>query len=235
MATIPGINIPNTPAAVLPDPNHPFTLDIPNLRTEGVSALGKIFKMPNIPGVNLPDIGAILGMGSTANTANSWLTAMARRGDPLLNIDWLVSMQYPGGQPFNPEYIEEIQMPITKIDADQIFRGGQHLYFAKSKDIGQATVKMYEDIKFTSIAYIGTWKGQVVNNQGIYGVPASYKGTITITPTDATGAALGRFTLHGVWPTDTDTLSFISGTAERIVITQTFSVDSLSFVYLSNS
>lgn len=175
---------------------------------------------------SLPKSGGASG-GQTGGT--SWLNRALGRPDPHLQFDWEVSMQV-GGLVHQPEYIESVNVPGVNVSTEPIYRAGRKIYIATSEDVGAVSVRMYEDVNFTSTKFLRTWHSLILAPNGDHGLPVQYKGHIEIYPTTPSGLLIAKIKCIGVFPTQNPPLAFTSEN-ERTVLEMEFSCDTVEFEF----
>jgi hypothetical protein len=145
------------------------------------------------------------------------LERASARDDPLFNVNWEAILTFPGqGNIDLSDYIEDITLPDSKIDNKGVFRQGVMKYFAKHEDIGQLSIKCYEDADLTAYRFFRAWKNKVRDPDGNYGTPLEYKGTLKLYPKATNRSISSVFLITGVFPLSLPAYAFVSGQTDRI-------------------
>lgn len=149
----------------------------------------------------------------------------------MMTFLWDVQPAFPQSLgEFAVELIEEIQLPLSRLDVDNVFYQGQRFYFAKFEEYAPVNIKFYEDNVASTLRYFDNWKQLIRDASGNYGLPANYKGSMTITPLDQTNQVITSVILYGMFPTSFGNLTFHSGNG-RQEITMDFQIDYISILF----
>jgi hypothetical protein len=168
--------------------------------------------------------------GASSNNPASWLLRAISRYDPLLAFDWDVSMTV-GTLTHKPEYVEAVAVPGVRTETEAIYRASTKIYIATTFDTGAVSVKLYEDVRFTSTKFLQSWRSLIHAPNGDHGLPVEYKGVIQVIPKTPTGYQIARLTCKGVFPTQHPNLPFGSDN-ERIALDVEFSCDRVEIEFL---
>jgi len=171
---------------------------------------------------------AARGGAGGANT-RSWRTAALSRADPLLQFDWDIHIQV-GGLTHRPEFVENIVVPGTTVEAEPIYRAGSRVYIATVHNVGAVSMRLYEDIQMSSTKFLRSWFGLIVKPNGDHGLPVEYKGVIEVYPTDARGTRVAKIKCINVFPTQNPPLTFGSEN-ERQSLDVEFSCDVVEYEF----
>lgn len=220
-------------------------------------------------GKGVDKLMGLIGGASMGPRVTGLLADMNGRPDPLWQRNWNVIMPVLSGTAPSLDgktagkaitmtlpgfYVEEIQMPMIAIETDGVFQQGKRTYFPQHQDIGSVTLNFYVDQDLKALSYIEFWRNQIMDINGVYNYPNTFKHQIkiyaegddgvsdgaTVKPAkdDTSGitskvekSAFGYWILDGCWPSRPNNLSF-TGTSDRHVLSVEFSVDQLSFVSL---
>lgn len=181
-------------------------------------------------GSSQPDAAA-----TTATAGRNWLALASARKDPMMTFLWDVFPAFPQALGnFAVELIEEIQLPLSRFDVDNVFYQGQRFYFAKFEEYSPVSIKFYEDNQASTLGYFYAWKQLIRDASGNYGLPSDYKGSMTITPLDQTNQVITSVLMYGMFPTSFGNLVFNSGNG-RQEITMDFQIDSISIQFNASS
>lgn len=147
------------------------------------------------------------------------------RPDPLMSFHWMcLDGTLPFGLPC--EYLESIDIPFTNVKTDTVFSGSGYLSYPLSHEVEAFNMVLYEDSESSAVKWVNDWKSKIKDfNTGSYGLPSEYKRDITVGMLSNNGAVSVRYTLIGVWPTQTANLSLNYTESGRITISQSFAID----------
>lgn len=153
------------------------------------------------------------------------LKFLLSRPDPALNFRWVTDL-IPFGLP--PSYLESIDLPFSSVDIKEgVYAGSSFNYFPGFHNISSVNMGFYEDDCSTTMQWLYKWKGKIKDlGTGIYNLPEAYKRPINLILIDAKGNDHLQVTLQGIWPAATANYSLSYTESGRIVVNQTFSVDS---------
>lgn len=168
----------------------------------------------------------------------SRLAVMKSRNDPLMAFDFQVRLPTDfiaatGIKNFTAEFItEDVTINLPNIPSNPVFRAGTQLYYPGISDVGTCSITCYEDNRLTTARYFEYWHKLVQNpSTGLYNDPAAYKKTFDILILDAQWNTIGKYIVHGAWPTQRSAAQFSSASNERVTYQVDFSVDNISFEY----
>lgn len=151
-----------------------------------------------------------------ATGGRNWLSLASARNDPMQTFMWDVSLAFPPSLgEFPAELIEEIQLPLSRFDVDNVFFQGQRSYFAKFEEFSPVSIKFYEDIKATTTLYFQQWNGLIRDSSGNYGTPSQYKGSMSIYPLDPKNNKIVEIVLIGMFPISFGSLAFQSASGRQ--------------------
>jgi len=157
--------------------------------------------------------------------------------DPLLSFKWVCSY-LPYDHPVH--YVEAIDLPFNNIDiGDKSHVAASYLYYPGTHNISAFSMTFYEDRHAKSLKFLNTWKNDIKDfKTGLYMLPGAdnesgFKKSITVQLLDSANNPVVTAKLLGVWPSDTGNLGLNYTDANRLTITQTFSIDDeeLTFHY----
>lgn len=180
-------------------------------------------------------LGPIFGSGFTGGNPNSWLSKANARPDPHLSFDW--SIVLPNDTGTIGAYVEEVTSPVWNwTGPENVFRGGQSLYFPDKMDTTPLELVFYEDRLFTASSYVMQWMKRVGNpGTGLLNYPAEFKRTITVVAQDAAQNPIAAFVYYGCWPSDFNPIPLQSATSERTRISVKINVDGMALNIGNNS
>lgn len=151
------------------------------------------------------------------------LSTLIKRGDPVLQHQWIIQGDFNG---LPSEYIESIELPFNNVEAAvNLFVGGGYTVFPGFHKIGGINVNFYNDAKLVAFKSLMDWKLRIKDFQtGVYYYPHEYKANVTATLVNSKGEGILSCKLIGIWPTDTSTFT-LDQAAEVLHLSQAFSVD----------
>lgn len=196
--------------------------------SQKLKSLTKSFRNLNIGGIT-----SALGFRLTQEVpgiTGSWQELALNRPDPQMEFDWEVVIFGPNGEPFPPEYVEEIDCPNVQIDVDRIFRGGSYVKMAKYYDVPSMNIVFYEDNRATTYGFFRSWFETVFTPEGYSSPLNQYKGSITVRPKDALQNIAVTLNYSGVFPVNFPNIK-LGSSSNRITHSVEFSVDSLDVSY----
>ena len=157
------------------------------------------------------------------------LTMASARHDPLLGIDWYCDLpKFPGAASLYWEHVEEAALPMMDFEPQSNFRAGKMYHYPSHQNLGNLTLKLYEDSRGSATTYIRQWQSLMFDAEtGLYNVPKVYKQNIVFTLYDVAKYDTMIVTYSGCWPSNVDQFSLVGGASDRIVVGATFSVDSV--------
>lgn len=188
------------------------------------------FSPPNIGGLVgglLPrGVGGLLGRGIGGLGGRGGRNRIYQRMDPLFTFDF--SAELPG---LDDIYVEDVTLPIDKIESTSNFVAGTTVNYAGNYSIGPITMKFYEDRKHLVLRYLWTWRKSIHDDQGNFNPALAYKRRMIVKTKDAKGMPIATFIFTGCFPTDIDSIPLSSSSNDRIVMGATFSTDGLEIKF----
>lgn len=151
------------------------------------------------------------------------------RSDPLLDfLWWCPDASLPFGLPSN--FLESVDIPFNNIASNTVFSGSGYLCYPGTHSIDAFNMTLYEDSAARAVNYIKEWKSKVKNfSDGSYGLPIDYKRDMNVELLTTTGDVALRCKLIGIWPTTTSPFALNYTSSGRLVVTQTFAIDDISY------
>jgi hypothetical protein len=164
------------------------------------------------------------------------------RKDPLLGVDWYCELPFLNGVSDQPNHldwsmVEEANLPMYEFEPQSNYRHGKMYHYPSHQNLGNLTLKLYEDSSGQSTAYIKNWQSLIFDRQtGLYNPPSKFKTTITFTLFDVSKLEVMVITYSGCWPQNIDAFSLVGNASDRIIPGVTFSVDDvyMSFAQLTS-
>lgn len=159
------------------------------------------------------------------------LALLRRLPDPMMTHRWIIDGDLPFGKEFgvNHSFIESVNVPFNNLTASNAFYGGGYNYFPQFHDISAFTLNVYADGEGRALEWLLYWKSCVKDfNTGLYKLPYGkdgYKRDLPVTLLDAAGRAICTITLKDTFPVDLGNLDLNYSSADRLVLSQNFSVD----------
>lgn len=159
------------------------------------------------------------------------------RSDPLLGIDWYCEMPFLSGASGEPttlgwEMVEEATLPMFEFEPQSNYRAGKMYHYPAHQNLGNLTVKLYEDSEGHSSAYIKNWQSLIFDKKtGLYNPPSKHKLSIGFTLFDVGKLEVILITYSGCWPLNVDAFNLVGGSSDRIVPGVTFSVDDIDMSF----
>lgn len=157
-----------------------------------------------------------------------------RRKDPLMNYSWFCNMPTIDGVNLPWYYVEEFVAPFRSFDVQSRFQQGKMYHYAGQQSLANITLKIYDDSTGKAGAYLEAWRGRVSTYDGVYSYPngpGGYKKTIDVVVLDVSRfIQVYQLRYEGCWPVTTDPLNLGSGSSDRIIQGQEFSVDNFRMV-----
>lgn len=162
------------------------------------------------------------------------LSRMISRPDPLLLFHWEVKY-LPFSEEFgniDGSYVESFELPFSNVTSGQVFFGGGYNYFPEFHDTSAFTMNFYGDCEGKTIKYLWGWKQKVKSfKTGLYNLPSEYKKDITVMLRNPKGETVLEVTYLGCWPSDTAQIGLDYASNDRVIIPQTFSLDSMDIKF----
>lgn len=183
----------------------------------------------NIPGSVLDNAGAHSG-----TSFGDGFAGINARQDAVQDWCWYAIMPSFGGKTCPWYYVIGANTPFRKITPETIRRNGHEVTFAESYAMsGSLSLKFFLDSSSRAADYLRTWQSYVLaskdptqaRNQGVWGLPANYKKTVTIVVTSVDRKELLIFKYLNVWPTDLAALELGAGSANPMELAVEFSVE----------
>jgi len=200
--------------------------NVPGLGGLNLSGIGGLVP-PNIGGLIPNSIGGTgipgLGLSLGGRTSRS---KMYQRVDPLFSFDF--SAELPG---LDDIYVEDVTVPMDKIEAIANFRAGTNTYYAGNYDISGLNIKFYEDRRHKVLRYLWGWRKSIHDDKGNFNPSAAYKRKIIVKTLDSAGIPVGTFIFTGCFPTDIDPINLSSSSNDRVVMGASFSTDGLEIKF----
>jgi hypothetical protein len=176
---------------------------------------------------------------------------MAARGDAMQTWSWYCilppvadkqSVQFNSGSSFGDiansislpwYYVEEAFLPQRSISEMQTERNGHNIKYAESYAIGDLTLKFFMDDENRAHQYLTAWASNILkpsdpailSNQGVWGMPVSYKKDITIVIASVAKDVLLTYKYIGCFPKEPTSLQLNSNASERLIQEVIFAVD----------
>lgn len=174
--------------------------------------------MPTL-GFNGSSQDSAAAAANTVQGGRNWLQLASARNDPMLAFQWDIDFIFPAGlsgiAPLPPEMVEDIQLPLSRFDVDNVYFQGQRFYFAKFEEYSPVSIKFYEDNRGTVTTFFYNWKQLIRNANGDYGLPANYMGTVHIYPLDQTNARILDIELVNFFPLSFGSFGFTSAAGRQ--------------------
>jgi len=169
------------------------------------------------------------------------LAAAQARNDPLLGIDWYCDLPFLSGAASQPtslgwEMVEEATLPMFDFEPQSNYQAGKLYHYPAHQNLGNLTLRLYEDTSGQSSAYIKNWQSLIYDKEtGLYNPPSKFKLAITFTMFDVAKLDVMVITYLGCWPQNVDAIPLVGGASDRVIPSVTFSVDDIrmSFAKLS--
>lgn len=120
--------------------------------------------------------------------ANTWMWNFTVYGVSGLNI-------------LDPIYVLDVDIPLDNIDSEAKFRGGKYYFFPRFSQVSTLNLTFYETHSYYVTSWLDTWRKLVVDENGLFGLPADYMGTAQLVLYDTVGYPRCIITLQGMWPT----------------------------------
>lgn len=159
------------------------------------------------------------------------------RADPLLGVDWYCELPFLAGASGNPtllgwEMVEEASLPMFEFEAQSNYRAGKLYHYPAHQNLGNLTIKLYEDSYGQSSAYIKNWQSLMFDKQtGLYNPPVKHKLPICFTLFDVAKLEVMIITYNGCWPMNIDAFNMVGGSSDRIIPGVTLSVDDIDISF----
>ncbi len=158
------------------------------------------------------------------------LACLQSRKDPLLTVDWIGMVMTKSTLPL-PDlpwyYIDEIQTPSVRINAEPVFREGRTKKYASSFDVDSCTLKLYTDASGQAFNFANAWVQSTKRPDGLWNLPTNYKKDIVIYVLDSTRSTVVDIRLIGCFPTSWSSYNLESGGSNPVETTLELSVDDM--------
>lgn len=132
-------------------------------------------------------------------------------------------------------YVGSANTPFRNLVVETLKRNGHSVHFVESYELNALTLKFVVDGSSKSSQYIKSWQAQILQdrdpsqavNQGIWGMPAAYKKTITLVVMSVSRKELLTFKYYGCFPSTPQPLELGAGSSTPLELTVEFQVDDL--------
>ena len=153
------------------------------------------------------------------------LDQFANTRDPFMNFRW-AAYQMPFG--LDSRYVEKVSIPWSRFESIPIYNQGKNSYYSSVKDIDAITVTFYEDVNLTITKMLLKWR-ELMEKDGYYALPIDYKKNLVFhLLSNTNNTAMLELTAKGAWPSAIDNLELAYDSSDRIIISVTFTIDSMS-------
>jgi len=149
-----------------------------------------------------------------AVSGRNWLELTQARNDPMMQFLWDIEWNFPNGLQgieLPVEMVEDIQLPLSRFDVDNVFYQGRRFYFAKFEEFSPVTIKFYEDNAGTTTRFFQNWRQLIRSENGDYSLPVDYMASLHIYPLDQTNQRILDILIEDMFPTGFGNFSFASG------------------------
>lgn len=147
--------------------------------------------------------------------------------DPLLNYQWFALIPTVLSQ---GEYITEIQTPAIRYDQQTKFKNGKIHHYAGFFSVDDMSLTIYTDVSRTAMDAAKKWIRAARSEEGLYGLPASYKNDVYVVVLDQADNIVFGWRYVGCWVTSWDSYNLQMTSAALLVTNLTISVDNVEFI-----
>jgi hypothetical protein len=77
-------------------------------------------------------------------------------------------------------YMHSVGLTHPSFQAAPAFRATQNRYYVGQSDVNSITINFYEDSKYTTHAWVATWRASIRNKRRQYSLPKQYKGSLDV-------------------------------------------------------
>jgi hypothetical protein len=153
------------------------------------------------------------------------LDQFANTRDPFMNFRW-AAYQMPFG--LDSRYVEKVSIPWSRFESIPIYSQGTNSYYSSVKDVDAITVTFYEDVNLTITKMLLKWR-ELMEKDGYYALPIDYKKNLVFhLLSNTNNTAILELTAQNAWPSAIDNLELAYDSSDRIIISVTFTIDSMS-------
>jgi len=131
--------------------------------------------------------------------------------------------------------VERISCPMPGINFEPaVFNSGER-QFPNLRTIGAITISFIEDTNYSILQYLRAWKNLIIDDDGNYGLPASYKKQIQLQPYDETGQSNITLSWSFCAPSQIEPYDFDGSQTRHVTCSVTFVVDAMDPLQPSGS
>lgn len=190
---------------------------------------GALGSLQDIPGTLLNNLAA---RGSA--TFGDGFSGINAREDAVQDWNWYCILPRVGNATLPWYYVTGANTPFRKFNVESLKRNGHTVHYPESYETtGTLQLKFFVDTSSRSANYLKNWQRLVVNdanpsqsaNQGLWGLPASFKKSITIAVMSVTRKDLLIFKYLGSFPSDPSQFELGAGSANPLELTVDFQIE----------
>lgn len=157
-------------------------------------------------------------VASTPVSGRNWLELAQARSDPMMQFMWDIDWNFPpglAGLSLPVEMVEDIQLPLSRFDVDNVFYQGRRFYYAKFEEFSPVSIKFYEDVRGTTTTFFQNWRQVIRSENGDYELPVNYMGSLHIYPLDQRNQRIFDIIIEDMFPMGFGNFSFTSGAGRQ--------------------
>jgi T4-like virus tail tube protein gp19 len=156
--------------------------------------------------------------------------AFSKRGDPLLNIDWIgIIVDKSNPKAIEWSYIQAIQTPSLQVESKPVFRAGKMSHYAGIVSVENINISLYTDTTGKALKLASSWIDLIYNNRtGDYRLPKEYKKEVFVYFLDPAQKTVCVMKFFGCFPVSWNSYSLDGNQSSMLVTTLDLAVDSFS-------
>lgn len=131
------------------------------------------------------------------------------------------------------EYIQSIQTPSIRYDAQSKHKGGKVHHYAGFLTVENLQMTIYTEVSGMAASTASKWIRGVRSEDGMYALPNTYKKQVLLTMLDYNDGAIVGFRYKGCWPESWDSYDLNYNGSQILVTNMTLSVDDVEFAVIA--
>jgi len=128
-------------------------------------------------------------------------------------------------------YVLEVNFPFAYLESAARYRAGTFLYFPGHSNIDSPAVTFYETESFQLLQAFKSWQDKIRDNDGNYGMPVDYLGTVVLHLHDTRGQERARCYLYGCWPSRLADWAMNYQNSTHLQVQVTFACNDSEFIF----
>lgn len=177
---------------------------------------------------SIGDVASVFGVRNPYARENT-LSALQRRGEPVLAFDWLAVIIDPNPTSALPwYYIDTLTSPDLSISTQDLHFNGLTKRYAGQLNVGSVELGLFTDQNAATFTYANDWFNATYRQDGFYSLPSRYKRDVLFFVLDPQRRTIIDIRFVGCWPTNYAPYSF-DGQNSVVETRLTLSVDQVIF------